>query len=171
MPVTFASIEAERTPPGKEFWLALYLVIWDTAERIRAVISLRWDRVDLKNGWVRFDAEDRKGATADTAAPIAAETVEALKRIKRPEGLVFRWPYSETYLYRKLGKIMARAGLPDNRLYKFHAIRKSVASHYETAAQTAAVMFHPRHERDLLTTLAIGAVLLAVLQLVEWLGQ
>lgn len=32
-------------------------------------------------------------------------------------------------------------------------------------------MFHPRHERDLLTTLAIGAVLLAVLQLVEWLGQ
>lgn len=132
-----AAIEAERTPPGKEFWLALFLVIWDTAERINAVINLHWDRVDLRNGWVRFDAEDRKGATADTAAPIAAETVEALKRIKRPEGLVFRWPYSETYLYRKLGKIMARAGLPDNRLYKFHAFRKSVASHYEAAGGNA----------------------------------
>lgn len=28
-------------------------------------------------------------------------------------------------------------GLPDNRLYKFHAIRKSVASHYEAAGGNA----------------------------------
>lgn len=132
-----AAIEAERNLPGTAFWLALFLVIWDTAERINAVLGLEWSRVDLKSGWVRFDAEDRKGATADTAARIAPETIEALRRIKRPRGKVFRWPYSHTYLFRRLGIIMERAGLPDSRLYKFHAIRKSVASHYEAAGGNA----------------------------------
>ena len=128
---------ATTTPPGAAFWLALLLVIWDTAERINAVMGLTWDRVDLRNGWIRFDAEDRKGATADTAARIAPDTIAALKAIKRREGLVFRWPYSRTYLFQHLGRIMQRAGLPNDRLHKFHAIRKSVASYYEAAGGNA----------------------------------
>ena len=32
---------------------------------------------------------------------------------------------------------MQRAGLPDTREYKFHAIRKSTASHYEAAGGNA----------------------------------
>lgn len=122
---------------GSAFWLALFLVIWNTGERIGAVMQLTWDRVDLKNGWVRFDAEDRKGATADNALPIAAYTIEALAIIKKRDGLVFRWPYSSTYIYNRFGKIMRRAGLPDNALYKFHVLRKSVASHYEAAGGNA----------------------------------
>ncbi len=123
--------------PGPVFWLALFLLIWNTGERIGAVMQLTWDRVDLKRGWVRFIAEDRKGATADNALPIAAYTVAALKVIKQKEGLVFPWPYSSTYIYNRFGKIMRRAGLPDNALYKFHVLRKSVASHYEAAGGNA----------------------------------
>lgn len=132
-----AAIQREEMPPGSAFWLALFLVIWDTAERINAVLTLTWDRVDLAAGWVRYQAEDRKGATADNVLPIAADTVSALKAIRRREGLVFRWPYSATYIYRRLGRVMRRAGLPDNRLYKFHSLRKSVASHYEAAGGNA----------------------------------
>lgn len=132
-----AAIQREEMPPGSAFWLALFFVIWDTAERINAVLALTWDRVDLAAGWVRYDAEHRKGARADNALPIAGETIAALKQIRRREGPVFRWPYSPTYIYRRLGRIMQRAGLPDNRLYKFHALRKSVASHYEAAGGNA----------------------------------
>jgi integrase len=122
---------------GPQFWLALFLVIWNTGERIGAVMALTWEQVDLTNGWIRFIAEDRKGAAADNALPIADYTIAALKEIKKTDGIVFRWPYSPTYIYRRVAKIMLRAGLPDNRNYKFHVIRKSVASHYEAAGGNA----------------------------------
>lgn len=131
------AIQMEQSPPGPAFWLALFLLTWDTAERIGAVMALTWDRVDLDAGWVHFNAEDRKGATADNVLPIAPETMAALKAIRRRDGRVFRWPYSATYLYYRLGHIMQRSGLPDNRLYKFHVFRKSVASHYEAAGGNA----------------------------------
>jgi integrase len=107
------SIAAEREKVGNIngplFWLALMLVIWDTGERIGAVMELTWDRVDLTRGWVRFDAEDRKGGRADNTLPIAADTIVALKNIRRHgEGLAFPWPYSPTYIYRRLAKIMLR---------------------------------------------------------------
>lgn len=136
------AIVSEKSPVGNfagpAFWLALFLVIWDTAERIGAVMDLTWDRVDMSRGWVRFDAEDRKGARADNMLPIAPDTIAALAKLRGPgEGKVFKWPYCDTYIYRKLGRIMKRAGLPDNRLYKFHVLRKSVASHYEAAGGNA----------------------------------
>ena len=131
------AIGSEESEPGPAFWLAIYLVIWDTGERIGAVLALTWDRVDLAAGWVRYAAEHRKGATADNVLPIAADTIAALAAIRRRDGKVFEWPYSATYIYKKLGAIMQRAGLPNNRLYKFHAIRKSVASHYEAAGGNA----------------------------------
>lgn len=135
------SIDFETLPVGRcsgpSFWRALLLTIWDTGERIGALVALTWDRVDLKTGWVRFRAEDRKGAIEDNALPLAVDTIAALKKIRRREGLVFEWPYSATYIYDRLAKIMQRAGLPDNALYKFHVIRKSVASHYEAAGGNA----------------------------------
>lgn len=135
------AIQAERAfvgdYSGPMFWLALFLLIWNTGERIGAVMALEWERVDLVRGWVRFIAEDRKGAAADNALPLAPYTVDALKAISRRDGLVFPWPYSSTYIYYRFGKIMQRAGLPDNGLYKFHVLRKSVASHYEAAGGNA----------------------------------
>ncbi len=135
------AIEAEREfvgdYSGPLFWLAVFLLIWNTGERIGAVMALTWECVDLKRGWVRFIAEDRKGATADNALPLAPYTVEALKAIERRDGMVLPWPYSSTYIYYRFGKIMARAGLPNSGMYKFHVLRKSVASHYEAAGGNA----------------------------------
>ena len=126
------------------FWRALMLVIWDTGERIGAVLGLAWDRVDLEGGWVRFVAESRKGAAEDNLLPIAADTREALAELRaksrRRKGIVFEWPYHPTYIYNRLGRIMRRAGLPDTREYKFHVVRKAVASHYEAAGGNATAL-------------------------------
>lgn len=132
-----ASIRAEPglvgQTTGAYFWLALFLVIWDTGERIGAVMALTWDRVDIPGRWVTFAAEGRKGARSDNVARIADDTAAALVAIRISEGKVFSWPYSPTLIYRRMGRIMKRAGLPDSKLYKFHAIRKSFASHLKAA--------------------------------------
>lgn len=135
------AIESEHSPVGNfagcDFWLAMFLLCWDTGERITPVVELTWAQVDLKNRWVRFDSDDRKGARADNMLPIAQETADAIAKLKPHDGKVFKWPYSPTYIYRRLGRIMTRAGLPDDRLHKFHCIRKSTASHYEAAGGNA----------------------------------
>lgn len=135
------AIRNESSPVGNfagpDFWLALFLVCWDTAERISAVMALRWSNVDIENGWVRFDAADRKGGKSDNMLPIASDTAESLSKLAPRDGKVFKWPYSPTYIYRRFGVIMRRAGLPDDRLHKFHCIRKSTASHYTAAGGNA----------------------------------
>lgn len=135
------AIQHERSPVGNfagpDFWLALFLICWDTAERISAVMALDWQQVDTRHRWVRFDAESRKGGRADNMLPIAKDTAAALAKLRPREGKVFKWPYHPTYIYRRLGRIMRRAGLPDDRLHKFHCIRKSTASHYEAAGGNA----------------------------------
>lgn len=119
--------------PGPRFWLALFLLIWDSGERIGAVMALTWDRVDLPGRWVRFHYDDRKGGRADNLIQIADDTAFALTAIRRKEGKVFVWPFSPNYIYERLAPIMLRAGLPDSKLYKFHCLRKSMASHLKAA--------------------------------------
>lgn len=136
-----AACRAERDPIGHfrgcDFWHALMLLIWDTGERINAVMELQWSQLDLRHKWVRFAADDRKGGTADNQLPIADDTAQALGKLTPHEGKVFKWPYSPTYIYRRYERILKRAGLPTGRLYKFHCLRKSTASHYEAAGGNA----------------------------------
>jgi integrase len=135
------AIESERRPVGRykgpDFWLALFLVCWDTGERITPILALDWNAVDLRHRWIRFDASTRKGGRADNMLPIATDTAAALKKLRPFDGRVFKWPYAPTYIYHRLGKIMERAGLPNDRLHKFHCFRKSTASHYEAAGGNA----------------------------------
>lgn len=123
--------------PAKDFWRALILVIWDSGERIGAVIGLTWANVDLVGGWVRVPAEVRKGKRRDRLYRISPETVDTLRRIKRKPGAVFPWPYSKTYLWRRFGDVLSNAGLPNDGRSKFHRIRRTVASYYEAAGGNA----------------------------------
>ena len=122
---------------AQDWWQALVLLIWDTGERISAVLALEWREIDLARRWVRFPAETRKGGTQDNQLRIAGDTSKAIAKLSPREGKVFDWPYHQSYLYRKFAKVMQDAGLPDDHLHKFHCLRKSVASHYEAAGGNA----------------------------------
>ena len=142
---------------GPVFWRALFLVIWCTGERIGAILRLEWPDVDLVNGWVRFAAENRKGAAADNLLPLTPEAIDALRELRKQSrdrsGVVFSWPHSPTYIYYRLGKIMQRAGIPDDRWHKFHVFRKSVASHYEAAGGNATDLLKHSSRRVTMTYL------------------
>ena len=131
------------------WWPALLLVAWDSAERIKAIMALTWDCVDLQSGWVRFRAEERKGGTDDSAVKLSREAVAALKKLRGDNELVFHWPYSYTYLWHELARIQKLAGLPTDAQSKFHRIRRTVASYAEAAGANATAML--RHSKREIT--------------------
>jgi integrase len=124
--------------PGGLWWRALLLLAYDTAERATALTSLRWRSV--RGSSVLFVAEDRKGRRRDILREIGEDTLAALEAIRGdrgPDDLVFPWPRTRTYLWRRLEIILERAGLPHGRRDKFHRIRRTTASYYEAAGGSA----------------------------------
>lgn len=124
--------------PGGLWWRALLLLAYDTAERATALTSLRWRNV--RGSSALFVAEDRKGRRRDILREIGEDTLAALEAIRGergPDDLVFPWPRTRTYLWRRLEIILERAGLPHGRRDKFHRIRRTTASYYEAAGGSA----------------------------------
>src|SRR5262249_54885359 len=72
------------------WWSGMLTTIWWTAERISAVMQLRWSDFDLEERFVVIRAEVRKGGYADQKVPLTADTCELLTKLKRePDDLSF----------------------------------------------------------------------------------
>ena len=118
--------------PARLFWSALLLVLWDTGERIGAILPL--PRSALVGNVLTVQAKYRKGRTRDMVYRLHPETVAALAELV---------PFHESKLMATdcllesiitiYGRFLKAAGLPHDRAHKFHAIRKSVASHAAAA--------------------------------------
>lgn len=120
---------------GPLYWTALLSVLWDTGERIAAALELEHSNIDFATPAILFPAESRKGSDADNWKNISPETAKLLTHLDDPQPLAF--PYTTSTLYRRLNRILKRAGLPTDRKSKFHRIRKSTASHYTAAGGDA----------------------------------
>lgn len=121
--------------PASRFWRALILLGYETGERVGGLLSLRWQ--DVSERGVIFRAEGRKGRRRDLYSEISPECYKALCEIRTLSDLVFQWDKTPTYLWRRLGEILKRAGLPADRRCKFHKIRRTTASYYEAAGGSA----------------------------------
>lgn len=120
--------------PAAKFWRALLLLAYDSGERITPMLSLRWRDVAGCN--VLFVAETRKKKTRDILRAVSVECADAMLAIKGdrgPDDLVFPWPRTRSYIWKRLEIILQRAGLPHGRKDKFHKIRKTTASYFEAA--------------------------------------
>lgn len=115
--------------PGRLFWAALFRVLLATGERIGAIMPLQTHH--LQGDWLLVPAEHRKGKRRDRLYPLGAEAAEACRRliaVNLDNDRIFPFPYSPTYLYRKLTAVLKRAGLPTDRRSKYHRLRRTVAS-------------------------------------------
>lgn len=116
------------------WWKVLLLVVWFTGERIGAVLELYWDDYDMESGWVVARAEVRKGKKRDKAFPLPPSVCKQLEALRvKGERRIFRWERRSTSIYYHLNRILARAGLPTDRMSKFHRVRKSMASYLKAA--------------------------------------
>lgn len=138
----FAALRSQKGYIGgveaRLWWPAQHWVFWNTSERVRAVMSLRWEQVDLEAGFVTFPPSSRKGKRRGAVRELSWQCVEALRLIKEPvRENVFPFPYCRDTLWNQYRAILKAAGLPHDRKHMFHCLRKSVASHMEAAGQSS----------------------------------
>lgn len=122
--------------PASWWWVSLHLVMWDSGERISALLSCRWEWLSEK--WLVIPAEVRKGQTEDRTYELSPQALESLEIIRRPRReQVWPWPYSQPWLWIRYKEIRESAGLATDRQSAFHRMRRSVASHFEAAGGNA----------------------------------
>ena len=128
-------VKAASSTPGNvgsvlasEWWPCLLMVLFETGERITAVLSTPARNYVRPN--LLVPAAARKGGKRDRVYLLTEQTCDRLDRIVVPEGLLLRWPMSQTYLWGRMRKIVQAAGLDGGRGFRFHAIRRSTASHF-----------------------------------------
>ena len=123
--------------PAAWHWTTKILAMFQTGERIGAILSIRWAEVDLEQHTLTFLAATRKGRRETITRPITPELAKMLAAYKgAPGDLVWPWMEARTLngLYSSLKVLCQTAGVP----YKpFHSIRKSTASYLKKAGVSA----------------------------------
>lgn len=108
-----------------------------TAERISALLAVRWSDLDLDNCRVTFRAETRKGMTRDIIREITPQLAKMIRA--RPgvgDELVWHWDRAvKESIWGSLRMLCNRAGVT----YRgFHGLRRAAASYMAASHGRAA---------------------------------
>lgn len=128
------------TPAGT-YYSALVSCLWETAERVGAMLGVQV--ADYNAATLLVRAEHRKGRKRDKLYRLTAPTatlVEACCAGKRTSDRIFAWSRPKTMLWYEFGKIVQAAGLDGGRRAKFHALRRSAATHYAARGGDATAL-------------------------------
>jgi integrase len=123
--------------PAAWYWMTKLLAMYQTGERIGAVLELRWGEVDLDRCTLTFLAHTRKGHRETITRPISARLATLMAPQKRPpDARVWPWLDDRKHLsmYASL-KVLCRTAGVDYQA--FHSIRKSTASYLKRAGISA----------------------------------
>lgn len=138
-----ANLSAAKRPTDvgcstAEWWDALLSLLWVAPNRIQAMLSLRWENVDLDGGTILTTARSTK-QKRDHRACLPQVVADKLRLIRRFEPRLFAWNYGESTLYRQFFKIQKAAGIKlvctgehectdSCQYYGFHDFRRSFAT-------------------------------------------
>lgn len=113
-----------------QWWRALLMFGYMTGWRISAILSLRWDDVNLERGTALSRAEDNKGKR-DVLTPLHPTIVEELQGVSGSFGdYVFPWSGPRRALWREFIRIQKAAGVSPTEKphYGFHDLRRGFAT-------------------------------------------
>lgn len=112
---------------------ALIPVLWETGERIGAVMDARQE--DYRRPHLLLRAEARKGSKRDRLYTLSAATCDRIEAvIILGNDRIFPWASGKNTLYNQLGKVLKAAGLREGkRRLGFHQIRRTACTHYAAA--------------------------------------
>lgn len=123
--------------PAAWYWTTKLQAMFQTGERIGAILAIRWGEVDLERCALTFLAATRKGHRETITRAITPELARMLATQKRAAGdLVWPWLEGRKILscYASLKVLCRVAGVP---YHPFHSIRKSTASYLKRAGKSA----------------------------------
>jgi integrase len=128
--------QACRDAPGKigdlpaaDWWLGLHMILWETGERIGAVLDIEWAWIEPKTLQLHIPAASRKGRKKEAFYTLTRETIQALDRLRSESNLVFPFPATRASFFNRYKTLLKRAGLPRGRKDMAHKMRRSVSSH------------------------------------------
>lgn len=115
------------------FWPALVMTLWQSAERIGAIMSV--PKCDYRRPTILVRAEYRKGGKRDKLYSLSSETCDMLDVLVESKNgdQLFDWPLDRLYLWQRFGKLIDAAGLGGGKRCKFHQLRRSAATHFLAA--------------------------------------
>ena len=123
--------------PAAWYWTTKIQAMFQTGERIGAMLEVRWSEVDLERNTLTFLAATRKGHRETITRAITPELSRMLATQKgAPSERVWPWLDDRELLsiYGSLRVLCRVAGVP----YKpFHSVRKSTASYLKRAGISA----------------------------------
>lgn len=127
--------------PAALYYRALVSVLWETAERVGAILAVQV--IDYQQGMLLVRAEHRKGRKRDKLYSLTLETQHLLDQMcrgKKSSQAIFSWDKVKCMLWHSFGRIVKRAGLDGGRKTKFHMIRRSAATHFASRGGDATAM-------------------------------
>ena len=130
-------------------WRALWLVIYDTGERLDALLQTL--RCDLTaTGRLLIRGEHRKGKRRDIVRRLHEQTMAVISELPSCSRL-FPWPLSKRAIFREVEPILRAAGLPVNHRSKFHCGRRTSATHVAAILGAEKASRHLDHSTVQLT--------------------
>jgi integrase len=129
--------------PAPWWWMTICMTAWTTAERLGAILALRWGEVDLDRRTIVFLGQNRKGHTRDIQRAITPQLAEMLRIYRRGDNdLVWPWDRQMQSIWTSLHNLCDQAGV---QYRGFHGFRKASASYFEAAGGSAtALLDHDR---------------------------
>lgn len=126
--------------PRNLWWHAALTVLWWSAMRRGALLSIKRENVDLENGIIAVEATAQKNRRAKRYL-VGPDAIEAIGKIWLPERELLFAVESPRGLFEDFGAIIAAAGVRPHRrrgFNKFHAVRRTVATQVTARAGLAA---------------------------------
>lgn len=123
--------------PAAWLWTTMIQAMFETGERIGAILALRWSEVDLERCQLTFLAETRKGHRETITRAISPQLANRMGARRRAASELV-WPWldgrRDKSCYASFRVLCRTAGVE----YKsFHSIRKATASYMKKAGVSA----------------------------------
>lgn len=145
-----------------EWWRGLIVTAYMTGLRIKELMALRREDLDLEKGTLITRASDNK-AKRDEAIPLHPVVMEHLRLLKGESRFPLGWPHDPRYLWVEFGRIQREAGIhlpcpgvhehtPACHVYGFHDFRRAFATVNAPRLKPETLQRLMRH-RSYITTL------------------
>ena len=120
-----------------DWWLALHMVAYDTAERTGALLVIKQDWINRDESVLRIPAACRKGGTKRGNYRLRPCTLSAIDQIWHPERDLLFPGLELRNFHRHYRAILTLAGLPVGRRNGLQRIRRTVATLLDRAGGDA----------------------------------
>lgn len=123
--------------PAAWYWTTKIMAMFQTGERIGAILEIRWSEVNTDRHELTFLAATRKNRMETITRSITPELSEMMAAgRRRPEDRVWPWleDRTKTSIYGSLRVLCESAKVP---YLPFHSIRKATASYLKAAGVSA----------------------------------